>query len=185
METVNQSVLDKARLSTLASSNETAAAIFKDAAERQRISWETNLARYAVKLAHKGFKVVDEDFEKTWKALEDMGAGVIVRGRNGNADRFKWYYSLKEIGVGGLNPDQVGDIKKTEESVEDKPKRKYTRRKFNRTAFMKKMWAEGKIKGRGHKKLGRPKKTPQDIQETILKISQDLQALARKFAKAA
>lgn len=177
METVNQLVLDKSRLSTLASSNETAAAIFKDSADRRRIRWVTNLPRYAVKLAHKGFKVVDADYENTWKELEAMGVGVIVRGRNGKPDRFKWNYSLKEIGTGAIHPDQVGDIKSVEESkVEQPAKRKYTRRGFNRSKHMKKMWAEGRIKGRGHKKTtGRPKITELDkIKKTLEKLLKQL-----------
>lgn len=177
METVNQLVLDKSRLSTLASSNETAAAIFKDVSERRRIRWVTNLPRYAVKLAHKGFKVVDVDYENTWKELEAMGVGVIVRGRNGKPDRFKWNYSLKEVGTGAIHPEQTGDIKPMESSTtqEVPKKRKYVRQGFNRSKHMKKMWAQGRIKGRGHKKIGRPKSNDlEKIKRTLEKLLKQL-----------
>lgn len=181
MNTVNQSVLDKSRLSTLANSSETAQAIFQDVSTRRRIRWETNLPRYAVKLAHKGFKVVEQDYENAWKGLEEIGAGVIVRGRNGKPDRFKWHYSLKEIGVGGLTPEQIGDIKPMDETnqVQDKPKRKYTRKGFDRSKHMRKMWAEGRIKGRGHSKLRSPTKTSNDLREMVNRLGKELRALKK------
>jgi hypothetical protein len=107
--------VDKSKLSELSKSNETATALFTEFANRKRFRWETDLRLQAAKLANKGYKVVDTDYLETWKQLETMGLGSIVYGRNGNSDRFKWRYSLKEVGKAAIAPESVGEMQPMEE----------------------------------------------------------------------
>lgn len=181
--------LNKEALATLCNSNETAKALFSDFAERRRMRWVSNLGQYATKLVNKGVKVVEADYMAAWKSLESMGAGSIIHGRNGNPDRFKWHYSLKDVGVGALNPTAIGDITEPVTPVAQAPKRspkKAVRRGrpkgFNRSAHMKRMWREGRISGRkalsGKRSPGRPKKTTVDAKQVLKQIGKLLAQLS-------
>lgn len=129
METQN---LNTKELKELPKKNQTSFVVLKDFSERQRIRRETDIDRNALVLLQKGHKVNPEQYMQLWKDLETLGAGVIVWGRNGNTNRFKWNYSLKDVGTTALNPDDeknpmvpVGEAPKAPAT---KPKRAYKKR---------------------------------------------------------
>ncbi len=115
--------LDNNKLVDFALSNEMALSILDDCAGRERMRWETNLGRYAVTLAKKGVKVVQEPYMETWKGLEKLGVGVIIYGRGNNPTRFRWHYSLKDVGNAAIHPEKKTVLKYIEPKKEIKSKR--------------------------------------------------------------
>lgn len=105
MET--EKTLNKEALKELPKKNHTSFMVLKDLSERQRTRFETDIDRNAMKLLNKGLKVNTEQYLQVWKDLEELGAGVIIWGRNGNSNRFKWNYSLKDVGTAAVNPDAI------------------------------------------------------------------------------
>lgn len=132
-------------LKEIGNSNDTAKAVFSEWASRKRIRTELNVNRLIIKLAHKG-KVVPEEVYETLKKLEDAGVGSLIHGRAGKEDRFKVYYSLKQIGTAVADPSSDNPIEKL--SVPEKRGRGRPPSSKNKV----KMKANGKSKGRGRPK---------------------------------
>lgn len=121
--------IDVLALKELPKTNPMAFLIFKGLSERRRNRWETDINRNSMTLLNKGFKIDQNKFIQTWKDLETLGAGVIVWGRNGNPNRFRWHYSLKDIGSAALNPE-VLEIQPIEQSetVITEPRKVYKKK---------------------------------------------------------
>jgi hypothetical protein len=100
--------------------NETAQQIAKTLASRERISHETDVERFKTVLVREGFKVVPEDFDKFFKDMESLGLGSLIYGRGKNPTRFRWYYSLKDVGYAAMNPGSHIEPKKLAEGVSER-----------------------------------------------------------------
>lgn len=88
----------------------TSKAIFDSWIQRQRFSQKTNLDKFKGNLLNQGEKIVDEEFQKTFKCLEDLGIGSIIHGRGKNPTRFIWNYNLKDVAqmsMGTLSGEKV------------------------------------------------------------------------------
>lgn len=118
--------LKKEELKALPRKNSTSFAVLKGLSEMQRNRHETNIDGHQMKLLYQGVKIDPNLYMQVWKDLEAIGAGIIVWGRNGNPSRFKWYYSLKDIGTEAVT-DVSNDIQPLKESSVA-PKRRYKRR---------------------------------------------------------
>lgn len=89
--------LDGSYLQTIAQSSETARAVLKSLAGRERLRHDSDLARTKAQLLAEGTKVVDSEYMQLWRDLQAANVGSIVYGRRGNPSRFKWHYSLKTV----------------------------------------------------------------------------------------
>lgn len=160
---------DNNKLANVALSSDTALGIFDDCSKRKRMRWETDLGRYAVKLAKKGVKVVQEPYMQTWKDLEDFGVGVIVHGRNGNPTRFRWHYSLKDIGEAAMHPEKKIEFKMLEGSTKQEPKEVKVKR--------------GRPFGsKNKKKVKLIAKAPNEVIQKIAQVTKLLQEIAKLSA---
>jgi hypothetical protein len=94
----NQSVrLDNTKLRNITNASHTSVVTMLLLALRERARGFSNIDATKDQLIRMGEKIVEEDFQKFWKDLQDAGIGVIVYGRRGGPDRFQWHYSLKRI----------------------------------------------------------------------------------------
>jgi hypothetical protein len=85
-------------IKSIATETPTAVNLFENFAGRQRHRQETNIGRYRMALIREGVKIADEEYIEVWKKLQDAGVGTLIIGRHGNPDRFKWNYSVKDVG---------------------------------------------------------------------------------------
>lgn len=92
MTTLNGSALKE-----IAHANPTAEAITLALAVRKRFRHVSNLRGMKNSLLKRNEKVVDEDYMRYWKQLEEAGVGSVVHGRKGNPDRFEWNFNLKTV----------------------------------------------------------------------------------------
>lgn len=84
-------------IKTIAESSDTSKAIFEVLKDRKRFRRYTNLSQFNQVLLNKGYKVVEDEYFDTFKALEKAGAGSLIIGRKGNPNRFIWDYNLKDV----------------------------------------------------------------------------------------
>lgn len=84
-------------IKTIAESSDTSKAIFDVLKDRKRFRRYTNLSQFNQVLLNKGYKVVEDEYFDTFKALEKAGAGSLIIGRKGNPNRFIWDYNLKDV----------------------------------------------------------------------------------------
>jgi len=89
--------MNSEKLKALTNTSHTAVVTMLMLALRERARGYSNITLAKQQLVSMGEKVVDEDFQKFWKDLQDLGIGTIVYGRRGGPDKFQWYYSLKSI----------------------------------------------------------------------------------------
>lgn len=99
---------------TIAGYTETAMAILKSLAERKRVSSTTAVDKLYYQLLKDGKKVVKQDFIQFFKDIEQLGYGSIVYGRGKNPTRFRWYYSLKDVGNAVIKPELFKEFHKLE-----------------------------------------------------------------------
>lgn len=104
---MNQVSLNSTVLKKIANSNHTAEVVMTDAAMRERLRPFSDIQRTKNRLIREGERIIDEDYKKFWKDLQDAGVGVIVYGRKGNADRFQWHYSMKKVAEAALEGRDV------------------------------------------------------------------------------
>lgn len=90
-------------LKKIANSNHTAEVVMTDMALRERVRPFSDIHRTRNRLIREGEKIIEDDYKKFWKDLQDSGAGVIVYGRKGNPDRFQWHYSMKKVAEAALD----------------------------------------------------------------------------------
>lgn len=115
MVTVNQD-----RLKEIAHSTPTAVVTMTALALRERTRNSSDITRTRRELQSQGERIVDEDYMRLWKDLQDAGYGSIIFGRRGKNDRFEWHYSLKQVAqtaIGGnkgaaLEPIQTKEAPK-------------------------------------------------------------------------
>lgn len=105
--------LNKSELGKVAHKNATSEAVFNVLAIRERNREETDLRRLRNQLVEEGFKIVPEEFKDTFQALAKAGVGELVAAHNGHPARFKWHFSLIEVGQAGLQtkPAEVKPLK--------------------------------------------------------------------------
>jgi hypothetical protein len=89
--------LDGGKLKAIGHASHTAEVTITALALRERLRHFSDITRTRMQLVRNGERIVEEDYMKFWKSLEDAGVGVIVYGRKGKPDRFHWYYSLKKV----------------------------------------------------------------------------------------
>lgn len=94
-------------LRTIAHSNPTAAASLEALAERERMRVYLDLTTHKRSLLKDGAKIVEADYNKMWEELQKAGVGSIVYGRGGKHDRFKWNYSLVNVGKAATKDEPV------------------------------------------------------------------------------
>lgn len=71
------------------------------AAKSHNIPTETNINTLLVHLKKRGFKLNDEEFQRTFDELEEAGAGTFDMMET---EKFIWQYNLKQISDAILNP---------------------------------------------------------------------------------
>lgn len=101
----------------------TSKAVFDSWIQRQRFSQKTNLDKFKVDLLNQGEKIVDEEFQKTFKRLEDLGIGSIIHGRGKNPARFVWNYNLKDVAqmsMGNLSAEKVAELPVSKKKIKRK-----------------------------------------------------------------
>lgn len=158
METQTQvqaSKLDNNKLKEITNGSNTSVVTMLYLALRQRARNESNVTTTRDQLIRMGEKVVDEDYEKFWKSLEEAGIGSFIVGRRGNPDRFKWNYSLKNVARLAIEgkEEQIKELSKLKEA--SKPKAPVKRRRKSKPALALVANEEPKQK----RKLGRPRKS--------------------------
>lgn len=89
--------LDGSKLKQIAHASHTAEVTITALAMRERLRHFSDISRTRNTLVRNGEKIVEEDYMKFWKQLQDAGMGTIIYGRRGKPDRFEWYYSLKKV----------------------------------------------------------------------------------------
>jgi hypothetical protein len=82
----------------LAESSETAKNVLYRLAVRERHTHSVELPRFKNELIQLKLKVVDEDFNYTFKRLDELKVGALIFGRKGNSDRFEFHYSMRDVG---------------------------------------------------------------------------------------
>ena len=97
VDTGKTMTIDSETLKRISNANPTAEVVTYVLAMRQRIRAFSDLRRLKISLIRSKERIVESDYQQYWKDLEQAGFGSIVRGRNGNSDRFAWHYSLKEV----------------------------------------------------------------------------------------
>lgn len=160
-------LVDVSALKELPKLSNTALVVLKDLATRERNSRQTDIDRNAMKLLYKGIKVNPDDYLNFWKNLESLGVGNIIWGRNGNPNRFRWHYSLKDVAIGAINPDSVKELLPAPSEVDVVvPKRSYKRR------------TKRSKRGRPLGSKNKPKAFPKPSQEVICITVKDLNGKA-------
>lgn len=90
-------MLNQELISKSARENETSRHIFEELGNRQRDRGMVDLRRLRIRISHKGFKVVTQDYARLFKQLEKAGAGKMIMSKMGNPQRFEFFYSMKEV----------------------------------------------------------------------------------------
>jgi len=83
-------------LTKVAQSGRAADVVFKYLAGRERSTWNLNLSRVFADLTADGTSINREAFNQVFMDLQKAGAGTIVHGRRGGANRFMWQYNFRE-----------------------------------------------------------------------------------------
>lgn len=99
--------LNNNEIKNLAHSNEPASAIFLALSQRERARKALNLEILRHTMTSSGVAVKQKDFYGVFKALEALGAGDLLFGRNGNPNLFVWKYDLKDIAKIGLGESKL------------------------------------------------------------------------------
>lgn len=94
--------IDTAKLKEIAKSSLTAEKTLMLLALRERSKAFSNMKVVRKQLGEMGVTVIDDAYTQLWKDLEAAGVGSIIYGRRGQADRFKWNYSLKSVGSAAI-----------------------------------------------------------------------------------
>ena len=70
---------------------------------RRRLTRDTDIPRLKYDLIKDGHKVINEDFDQLWDDLQRAGMGVLVHGRNGQPNRFEWFYNMRLVAQAALD----------------------------------------------------------------------------------
>jgi len=98
----NTAVLNGNKLYKVAHKTDSAVVTMTALAMRERFRRFSNIEKMKYNLLNRGEKIVDDDYRQVWKDLEEAGIGSIIYGRNGNPDKFMWYYDLKKVASAAL-----------------------------------------------------------------------------------
>lgn len=90
-------------LSKVATSSRASDVVFKYLAGRDRAAWTSNLGRMFNEVTANGSNVSRDAFNKVFEDLQKVGAGTIVLGRRGGANRFVWSYNFREAAIQTLS----------------------------------------------------------------------------------
>lgn len=111
-------MLNLNELQVVSNQSDTSRLIFKELGNRQRFRSSTDLRQFRNNLLASGMKIVQDDFTKTFKDLEKLGAGSLITGRRGNASRFIWNYNLKSLAKAAAGaPTVLTSIARTRDEV--------------------------------------------------------------------
>lgn len=94
--------MEATKLNTIAENNVTAIEIFDVLSKRQRVRKILDLRRFEYDLVQEGRKVDHDELMKTFKMLQDAGAGAIVRKKD-QPLRFVWNKNLKTVASEALS----------------------------------------------------------------------------------
>lgn len=94
--------LNAEKLKELAKSCMTSNAVFSELAARLRWRQTTDMRMLRRAILKKGVRVNDTDYTNTFRQLEKLGIGKILKGYHGHSDKFQWQYSLKDVAKIGL-----------------------------------------------------------------------------------
>lgn len=100
-------MLNQEELKNVAALNNTSKVVFDTLSKRVRFRRQTNLTNFHNDLMNKGEKIVESEFMDAFKALQILGVGSLIFGRNGKPNRFKWNYNLKDVAKVALNQDEA------------------------------------------------------------------------------
>ena len=107
-------------LTKVATSSRASEIVFKHLAGRERAAWTSNLGRLYNEVTANGTNLSREAFNKVFEDLQKAGAGTIVLGRRGGANRFVWSYNFRDAASQTLSSLQA--VKKTAaKALEAKP----------------------------------------------------------------
>lgn len=82
----------------LAESSETAKNVLYRLAVRERHTHSIELPRFKNELLQLKLKIVDADFNYTFKRLDELKVGALIFGRKGKSDRFEFHYTMRDVG---------------------------------------------------------------------------------------
>lgn len=99
------------QLIKIATKNKTSEAIFTSWAVRERNTDEIDVMRTKNVLRGEGFKIVPEELTETLKELERAGFGEFKTDKRGYPNRFRFNYSLKEMGKAALEKFKAAPTK--------------------------------------------------------------------------
>lgn len=94
--------MEATKLNSIAENNTTAIEIFDVLSKRQRVRKILDLRRFEYDLVQDGRKVDHDDLMKTFKLLQEAGAGAIVR-KTDQPIRFVWNKNLKKVATEALS----------------------------------------------------------------------------------
>jgi hypothetical protein len=98
--------LNKETLLNIATANKTAENIFDMFSNRQRMRFDTDLARLRLRLITLKGNLEDKDFYDTFKKLADIGVCSVIKGNKGIPVKVKWRYNILDVAnsVTGKHP---------------------------------------------------------------------------------
>ena len=102
-------------LTKVATSSRASEIVFKHLAGRERAAWTSNLGRLYNEVTANGTNLSREAFNKVFEDLQKAGAGTIVLGRRGGANRFVWSYNFRDAATQTLS--SLAATKKTAAKV--------------------------------------------------------------------
>ncbi len=113
-------MLNAGTVKEIAKTSGTAHTVLEACSKRERFRERINLKKFKYDLIKAGYKVVDEEFLETFKQLEAAGVGSLIKGRNGNPDRFAWNFNLRDVGAAAFTPNDKIQL----HEITKEPKRK-------------------------------------------------------------
>jgi hypothetical protein len=125
--------LDGKKLQQIANASHSATVAITALALRERLRHFSDINRTKTQLIREGEKIVDSDYMKMWKDLQEAGVGSIVYGRKGKPDRFEWHYSLKKVAKSALEGtnEEVHKLVPEKKSAKQAKPTKVIRRKLS------------------------------------------------------
>lgn len=112
-------------LKDLGHKSHTAKVVLEELSKRERFRDSTDIHRQSLNLKNKGLKIIDDELLDFYKSLEKIGAGVIVYGRHGKSNIFRWHYNLKQVALASLGKEDFETIKTVDQERSNHPAIKY------------------------------------------------------------
>lgn len=104
-------------LKDIVNASDTAKAMFKSFANRERFRRHTDIPYFVRTLEAEGIKVKQDDLLIAFKRMSDLGLGTLVYGRGKAPSRFIWNYNLKDIAKAAQGKKSLQDAERLNTKV--------------------------------------------------------------------